>query len=456
MKPHALSSDGITPPATIRSSWWRFVDRYLPSIVIYLMLVMLVAVVLYPHGAVTVPSGHVGVLWKRFGGGTVLDPRQIKDEGLHLIWPWNELFLYDLRLQSITETYNAISSDGVSLIATMNIRFRLQRVAAPVLHQAMGPNYLQLLVRPGIGSLTREVISQYNAEQVYSTARQEIQDKIRSLSQDRLSEKMMEREGDEPYRVSLSDTVILYDTLVYGIELPALVVNAINRKIEQYYISEEYKFRVEREKRESERKKIEAEGIREFQQVVSQGISDSYLRWRGIEATLQLSQSTNSKVVIVGSAKDGLPLILGNMDTSPAQGTGRFRARRRSRGTQGHDNYRWPSLVVGWKTRSRLDELPQQESACSDNTGRQRGRATSAVAPELVRYPSVPFAGGRSDGNVDGAAAKAPQLRSCPRAVAIVQVLFQRSDRRLLKVSATRGAAFNRHGGSRRHALLRA
>jgi hypothetical protein len=120
--------------------------------------------------------------------------------------------------------------------------------------------------------------------------------------------------------VSLRDTVILYDTLVQSIELPALVVNAINRKTEQYYISEEYKFRVEREKRESERKKIEAEGIREFQQIVSQGISDSYLRWRGIEATLQLSQSTNSKVVIIGSPKDGLPLILGNMGASPAEG----------------------------------------------------------------------------------------------------------------------------------------
>ena len=320
MKPHALSLDGMPPPTTTRSKWWRLVDRYLPSVVIYLMLVTLVAVVLFPYAAVTVPSGHAGVLWKRFGGGTVLDPRQIRDEGLHLIWPWNELFLYDLRLQSVTETYNAISSDGVSLTSTMNIRFRLQRAAAPVIHQALGPNYLQLLVRPGIGSLTREVMAQYTAEQVYSTARQEIQDKIRSLSQDRLSEKMMEREGDEPYRVSLSDTVILYDTLVYGIELPVLVVNAINRKIEQYYISEEYKFRVERERRESERKKIEAEGIREFQQIVSQGISDSYLRWRGIEATLQLSQSTNSKVVIIGSAKDGLPLILGNMDASPAQG----------------------------------------------------------------------------------------------------------------------------------------
>ncbi len=320
MNPYVLSLDGMPPPTTTRSKWWRFVDRYLPSVVIYLMLVTLVAVVLFPYAAVTVPSGHAGVLWKRFGGGTVLDPRQIRDEGLHLIWPWNELFLYDLRLQSITETYNAISSDGVSLTSTMNIRFRLQRAATPVIHQALGPNYQQLLVRPGIGSLTREVMAQYTAEQVYSTARQEIQDKIRSLAQDRLSEKMMEREGDEPYRVSLSDTVILYDTLVYGIELPVLVVNAINRKIEQYYISEEYKFRVERERRESERKKIEAEGIREFQQIVSQGISDSYLRWRGIEATLQLSQPTNSKVVIIGSAKDGLPLILGNMAASPAEG----------------------------------------------------------------------------------------------------------------------------------------
>src|SRR5207253_1384777 len=106
-----------------------------------------------------------------------------------------------------------------------------------------------------------------------------------------------------------------------GIELPALVVNAINRKTEQYYISEEYKFRVEREKRESERKKIEAEGIREFQTIVSQGISDSYLRWRGIEATLQLSQSPNAKVVVIGSGKDGLPIILGNTD-SPAPRAG--------------------------------------------------------------------------------------------------------------------------------------
>jgi regulator of protease activity HflC (stomatin/prohibitin superfamily) len=317
LKPYLWSVDGPPPPAKPRSKWWRFVDRHLPSVVIYLMVLTLVGVVLYPHMVVTVPSGEVGVLWKRFGGGTVLDPRRLKNEGFNFILPWNRVFLYDLRLQSFSESYNAISSDGVNLTASIIVRFRLQRDSVPVLHQAIGPNYEQVLIQPGIGSLTREVIAQYTAEQVYSTARQEIQDKIRELVENRLSEKMMEHEGEESYRVSMRDTIILYDILVTGIELPAAIVGAINRKTEQYYIAEEYKFRVEREKRESERKAIEAQGIREFQQTVSQGISDSYLRWRGIEATLQLSQSTNAKVVIIGSGKDGLPIILGNADNLP-------------------------------------------------------------------------------------------------------------------------------------------
>jgi regulator of protease activity HflC (stomatin/prohibitin superfamily) len=324
MKVDVWPVDGTPPPTTTPSRWRRFVERHLPSVVIYLMVATLVAVVLYPHMVITVPSGQVGVLWKRFGGGTVLDPRKLKSEGFNLILPWNRVFLYDLRLQSFTEPYNAISSDGVSLTATVIVRFRLQRDAVPVLHQAIGPNYVQVLAQPGIGSLTRQVIAEYTAEQVYSTARQEIQDKIRGLVEERLSEKMMEHageEGEESYRVSMNAIFILYDILVTGIELPAAIVAAINRKTEQYYIAEEYKFRVEREKRESERKKIEAEGIRDFQQIVSQGISESYLRWRGIEATLQLSQSTNAKTVIIGNGKDGLPIILGNVD-APAQPAG--------------------------------------------------------------------------------------------------------------------------------------
>jgi regulator of protease activity HflC (stomatin/prohibitin superfamily) len=318
MKAYLWPVDGMPPPTT-SPRWRRFIERYLPMVVVYLMVATFVAIVLYPHMVVTVPSGYVGVLWKRFGGGTVLDPRRLKNEGFNLILPWNEVFLYDLRLQSFSESYNAISSDGVNLNATVIVRFRLQRNAVPVLHQSIGPDYVKILAQPGIGSVTREVIAQYNAEQVYSTARQEIQDKIRSVVEARLSQKMMEHEGDEEsYRVALGDVFILYDILVTGIELPAAIVAAINRKTEQYYIAEEYKFRVEREKRESERKRIEAEGVRDFQQTVSQGITESYLRWRGIEATLQLSQSTNAKVVVIGSGKDGLPIILGNVDTPAA------------------------------------------------------------------------------------------------------------------------------------------
>src|SRR6516164_1039098 len=281
------------PPSRMRRTWWR----HLPMVVTYLLLATLVAVILAPFVLMTVPSGYVGVLWKRFGGGTVLDPRRLKNEGLRITLPWNKVFLYDLRLQSVTESYNAISRDGISLTATINIRFRLKRESVPQLHQSIGPNYIQALIVPEIGNRMREVIAEYTAEDVYSTKRTEIQDKIRQRAESMLGEKMMEggeneeQEANAPYRIPLYAMLNLIDTLILGIELPTAVVTAINRKIEQYYIAEEYKFRVAREIRESERKKIEAEGISEFQRIVSEGISDSYLRWRGVEATLQLAQS---------------------------------------------------------------------------------------------------------------------------------------------------------------------
>ena len=322
MKAYLVSIDGKPPVGRTRYAWWRFVERHLPIAVIYLMVATLIGVVLAPYVLVTVPSGFVGVLWKRFGGGTVLDPRQLKDEGMRFILPWNKLFLYDLRLQSATETYNAISRDGISLSASINIRYRLKRESIPQLHQSIGPGYVQALVSPEIGNRMREVIAEYTAEDVYSTKRAEIQDKIRRRAEAMLGEKMMERpesEGGDPYRIPLYAMLNLIDTLILGIELPPAVVSAINRKIEQYYISEEYKFRVAREIRESERKKVEAEGIHEFQQIVSQGISDSYLQWRGIEATLQLAQSSNSKIVVIGTGRDGLPVILGNAEATPPQ-----------------------------------------------------------------------------------------------------------------------------------------
>jgi len=312
LKAYLFSVDDRPSPKTLRDRWRVFIEHWLPTIILFLMVAALVFVVIFPQVVITVDSGKIGVLWKRFEGGTVLDPREVKDEGIHFLMPWDKLFIYDLRVQSLTETYDAISSDGVNMNVTINTRFRLQRDSVPVLHQVIGPDYTKVL-GPQIASEMREVISQYTAEQVYSIARQQIQDKIRERALDRLSHKMFDRESNErSYNVAMRDTVVLYDTLLYGIELPQTVVDAINRKAEQYYISEEYRFRIEREKKESERKRIEAEGIRDFQQIVSKGISDSYLRWRGIEATLQLAQSTNSKIVIIGNSKDGLPIILGN------------------------------------------------------------------------------------------------------------------------------------------------
>jgi regulator of protease activity HflC (stomatin/prohibitin superfamily) len=337
--------DGKPPPPRPGHRRWHFVEQHLPGISLGLMIVLLLAVVLFPHMVKTVPSGHVGVLWKRFSGpgiycrcilrrGTVLDPREIRQEGLHIIWPWDELFIYDLRLQSHIESYKAISREGVSLTASINIRYRLNLASVPVLHKFIGPGYFQAVVSPAVGSAARDAISQATAEEVYAKERRQVEAKIRAASAEKLSfgfDKVMQAGASEQagietpaqaeeYRKRLQEAIGIVDTLVLGIELPPAVVGAINRKAEQFYLMLEYEFRVKKEGLESERKRIEAEGIRDFQKTVSQGISDSYLRWRGIEATVQLSQSSNSKIVVIGSGKDGLPIILGNVDSPAAAG----------------------------------------------------------------------------------------------------------------------------------------
>jgi regulator of protease activity HflC (stomatin/prohibitin superfamily) len=289
---------------------------------------LLIVVVLWPYVVITVPSGYVGVLWKRFNGldlycwcwvgrGTVLDPRELREEGLHIIWPWDKLYLYNLRLQSTTQTFNAISKDGVNVKAQISVRYQLLHNSVAVLHKFIGPDFLTSVVNPEIGSQARQVISQYTGEAVY-TSREQIQKQIRDATQKSLAANLnklvqpeaMEQPDPKHYNDFLQDAIQILDTLVLSIELPPDIVAAINRQTEQYYMIQEYKFRVEREAEESKRKQIEADGIAAFQKTVSQGISESYLRWRGIEATLLLSQSPNAKVVVIGSGRDGLPIIL--------------------------------------------------------------------------------------------------------------------------------------------------
>jgi len=324
------------PPRQKKRAFWRFIGRHLPGLTVTLLAGLLITTILFPFVVITVPSGHVGVLWKRFNGydlycwcfvgrGTILDPRELRDEGLHIVWPWDKLYIYSLRLQSSTQTYNAISKDGVNVTAQINMRFQLLHNYVGVLHKFIGPQYLASVVDPEIGSRAREVVSQYTAQEVY-TSREQIQEKIRQEAQKSLATHLnslvqpeaMEQPDPKHYNDFLQNSIQIIDTLVLSIELPPAIVAAINRQTQQFYEIQEFKYRVEREAQESTRKQVEANGIAAFQRIVSQGISDSYLRWRGIEATLALAQSSNSKIVIIGSGKDGLPIILGNVDSAPA------------------------------------------------------------------------------------------------------------------------------------------
>jgi regulator of protease activity HflC (stomatin/prohibitin superfamily) len=335
MAKYPQSIDDLPPPPK-RRRWWRYLGRHLPGLSVMVMMSALVTVILWPYIVINVPSGQVGVLWKRFNGvdiyclcwvgrGTVLNPREIREEGLHLVWPWDKLYVYDLRLQQTTQEYNAISKDGVSVTAQLSVRYQLLHNSVAVLHKFIGPGYLATVVSPEIGSQARQVISQYTAQEVY-TSRELIQKQIRDNAQKSLESNLdklvqpeaMEQPDPKNYNSYLQDAIQILDTLVLSIELPPDIVAAINRQTEQYYMIQEYKFRVEREAEESKRKQIEANGIAAFQKTVSQGISESYLRWRGIEATLALAQSNNAKIVVIGTGKDGLPIILGNVDSSPA------------------------------------------------------------------------------------------------------------------------------------------
>lgn len=314
--------------------------RHLPSLSVGFLALLLSAVALWPYMVITVPSGHVAVPWHRFLGfdtncwcftdrGTELNPRDLREEGLHVIWPWDKLFIYDLRLQSRPEVYHAISKDGVIVTAQINVRYQLLHDAVGVLHKFVGPDYFDTVVSPEIGSQARQVISQYTAQQVY-TSRDKIQTQIRDATARTLAEKLnklvqpaaMEESDPQHYLDFLQDSILVLDTLVLSIDLPPEIVAAINRQTEQFYAIQEAKYRVQREAEESQRKMIEANGIAAFQRTVSKGISDSYLRWQAINATLALAQSPNAKVVIIGSGKDGLPVILGNDTASAAAPAG--------------------------------------------------------------------------------------------------------------------------------------
>src|SRR5262245_18047765 len=186
-------------PSAARHHFWRFIEHHLPIVSLFLLMMSFAALVLYPYMIINVESGQVGVLWKRFDCGTVMEPNRLKDEGLHIILPWDVVFIYDLRLQSTTETYNAISSDGVNITATISIRFMLDHDSVPLLHEAFGQGYVDTAVKPEIGSRTREVIGRHTAEEVY-TKRNLIETEIKAATEARMAAMLKGMGGAEGER----------------------------------------------------------------------------------------------------------------------------------------------------------------------------------------------------------------------------------------------------------------
>ncbi len=286
-----------------------WIDEHLLSLGLGGLLFLLLIAALSPRIFITIPAGHEGALFRRFHGGT--DVEQAYDEGFHVIWPWDTMYVYDVRFQNQSSIFDAHTSDGLNLRVDVAFRFRVTRRNVPLLHKYIGPDYVQKLILPSLGARVREEVSRHTPEEVYSTKRLEIQQRIRDGIR---SEFEMNPEADT--LLQRVEFVELDQIYLRDVELPESLQKSMIEKNQQQQMMLEYDYRIEREKKESERKRIEAEGIRQFQDIVKDGITDRYLMWKGIDVTLQLAQSPNAKIVIIGAGRTGLPILLGNLDAT--------------------------------------------------------------------------------------------------------------------------------------------
>jgi regulator of protease activity HflC (stomatin/prohibitin superfamily) len=329
-----------------------WLNRYRTSILVMLLFFVIGMIALAPQIFITVPSGHVGVLWYRFFGGTVTD--HTYGEGIHMIFPWDEMYLYDARLQNQSRVYDTISSNGLAMKVDIAVRYRINRDNAGTLHKLVGPRYPEVLVYPEIGSHARELISRYTPEQLYTETRAFIQAEI--------LERMVNQLGSSLVNQSFQGKlVIVEDVLIRSVTLPQSIAAAIERKAEQYQAMLEYDFRIAREEKEKQRKKIEAEGIREFQDIVAKTITPEYLRLRGIEATMALATSKNSKTIIIGG-RDGLPVILNTADSNISSDRGSGGAAENDDATAERTGDTMGSLPSGQQFNARIPDVAPQNA----------------------------------------------------------------------------------------------
>jgi len=267
----------------------RFAKYLLPMI----FLIVLLLWILF-KSAITIGSGEAGVIYRTFSGG--VDTEKTLDEGFHIIAPWNSVVIYEVRQQEVFEKMSVLSSNGLEIKIDASAWYQPVYKDLGNLHQTLGQGYLARVIQPAIRSAARSVIGRYTPEQIYSSKRDAIQEEI----------------YQETKRILDNQYVQLNEVLVRDVTLPDAIKQAIERKLGQEQESLEYEFRLEKATKEAEKQRIEAQGKADANRILSQSLTDKILQDKGIEATLQLAESPNSKVVIVGGGGEGLPLILGN------------------------------------------------------------------------------------------------------------------------------------------------
>ncbi len=237
--------------------------------------------------------GERAVVFKKFTGG--LDKENILIPGFHVIAPWNDLIRYDVKEQKAEETMDVLDKGGLSINVDVTIIFNPFYNKIGYLHENIGINYVSVMVIPNVRSAVRAVTGRYTAEEIYSTKRGEVETEIIEATRKALADKDIE----------------MKDLLIRSITLPEKIKAAIESKLQQQQEALAYQYRLERETSEADRLRIQAQGIADYNRIISASLTSNILKQKGIDATLELANSANSKVVVIGSGDEGMPLILG-------------------------------------------------------------------------------------------------------------------------------------------------
>lgn len=254
------------------------------------LVVILVVAIAY-SALLVVPAGTVGV-YDLFG--KVSD--QVVAPGIHVINPLAKIHKMSVRTQEVKETVDLPSREGLTVKVDVSLLFNLEPVKAAEVFRTIGFNYVNIVVVPQLRSVVRDVTSGYDAKALYTAEREVITTNVYKMLAPVLKERGVRAEK----------------VLLRKITLPVKVAAAIESKLEAEQQAEQMKFVLDKERQEAERKRIEAQGIADYQTIINQGLNENLLKYRGIEATRELAKSPNTKVVVIGSGKDGLPIILGN------------------------------------------------------------------------------------------------------------------------------------------------